>query len=167
MRPPGSPRQLEKRRRRAIQLLEKGMTLSAVAQQVGSSASSVFRWQQAFQKEGEKGLDCRASPGRPPKLSEEEKERLVSILLKGPVTFGYNTDLWTTRRVAEVIRKSFGIHYHPNHLWRFLTGLGWTCQRPERRARERDEEKIEYWKKKRLPAIKKSHRTWSPSGLSR
>jgi transposase len=167
MRPSGSPRQLEKRRRRAIQLLEKGMTLSAVAQQVGSSVSSVFRWQQTFQKEGEKGLNCRASPGRPAKLSEQEKKRLVSLLLKGPLAFGYSTDLWTTRRVAEVIRKTFGTHYHPNHLWRLLTGLGWSCQRPERRARERDEEEIERWKKRRWPAIKKSHRTWSPSGFSR
>jgi transposase len=143
------------------------MTLSAVAQQLGSSVSSVFRWQQAFQKEGEKGLNPRASPGRPARLSEQEKKRLVNFLLKGPVTFGYSTDLWTTRRVAEVIRKSFGIHYHPNHLWRLLTGLGWSCQKPERLARERDEEGIGRWKKERWPAIKKSHRTWSPSGLPR
>jgi transposase len=167
MRPSGSPRQLEKRRRRAIQLLEKGMTLSAVAQQVGSSVSSVFRWQQAFQKQGEKGLNCRASPGRPSRLSEQEKKQLVRLLLKGPLVFGYSTDLWTTRRVAEVIRKAFGTHYHPNHLWRLLTGLGWSCQKPERRARERDEEQIERWKEKRWPAIKKSLRTWSPYSLSR
>ena len=167
MRPSGSPTQLEKRRRRAIQLLEKGMNLSAVALQVGSSVSSVFRWQQAFQKEGEEGLNSRASPGRPARLSKQEKKRLVSLLLKGPLAFGYGTDLWTTRRVAELIHKSFGIHYHPNHLWRLLMGLGWSCQRPERRARERNEEEIERWKKKRWPVIKKSHRTWSPSGLSR
>jgi transposase len=167
MRPLGSPTQLEKRRRRAIQLLEKGMNLSAVAQQVGSSVSSVFRWQQAFQKEGEEGLNPRVSPGRPARLSGQEKKRLVSLLLKGPLAFGYGTDLWTTRRVAELIRKFFGIHYHPNHLWRLLTGLGWSCQKPERRARERNEEEIERWKKKRWPVIKKSHRTWSPSGLSR
>ncbi len=165
MRPSGSPTQLEKRRRQAIQLLKKGMSLSAVARQLGSSVSSVFRWQQAFQKEGENGLNPRASPGRPARLSEQERKRLVSLLLKGPVAFGYGTDLWTTRRVAEVIRKSFGIHYHPNHLWRLLTGLGWSCQKPERLARERDEEGIGRWKRKRWPAIKKSHRTWSPSGL--
>jgi transposase len=167
MRPPGSPTQLEKRRRRAIQLLKKGMTLSAVAQQLGSSVSSVFRWQQAFQNKGEEGLNPRASPGRPARLSEQEKKRLVSLLLKGPVAFGYSTDLWTTRRVAEVIRKSFAIHYHPNHLWRLLTGLGWSCQKPERLARERDEEGIGRWERKRWPAIKKSHRTWSPSRLLR
>lgn len=166
MRPLGSPMQLERRRRQAIQLLNKGMTLSAVAQHVGSSVSSVFRWQEAFQKEGEKGLKCRASPGRPSKLSEEEKKRVVELLLQGPLAFGYTTDLWTTRRVAEVIRKTLGIHYHPNHLWRVLVGLGWSCQKPERRARERNEKDIEHWKKKQWPAIKKSLRVWRPPGVS-
>ncbi len=130
MRPHESPRQLEKRRRQAIQLLKKGMTLSAVAQHVKSSVSSVFRWRQAFEREGEKGLNPRASPGRPAKLSEQDKKRLSALLLKGAASFGYSTDLWTTRRVAEVIRKSFGVHYHPNHLWRLLRGLGWSCPRP-------------------------------------
>ena len=167
MRPLGSPTQLEKRRRHAIQLLNKGMTLSAVAQHVSSSVSSVFRWQEAFQTEGEKGLKCRASPGRPSKLSEGEKKRVVELLLQGPLAFGYTTDLWTTRRVAEVIRKTLGIHYHPNHLWRVLVGLGWSCQKPERRARERNEKDIEHWKKKQWPAIKKSLRAWRPSGISR
>lgn len=166
MRPPGSPMQLEKRRRRAVQLLKKGKTMSAVAQMVGSSVSSVFRWQQAFQKEGEKGLNARAAPGRPPKLSEEKKRALVNLLMKGPLVFGYNTDLWTTRRVAEVIRKHLRVRYHPNHIWRVLRGLGWSCQKPECRARERDEGEIERWKKKRWPAIKKSPQTWGPSGVS-
>jgi transposase len=127
----------------------------------------VFRWQEAFQTEGEKGLKCRASPGRPSKLSEGEKKRVVELLLQGPLAFGYTTDLWTTRRVAEVIRKTLGIHYHPNHLWRVLVGLGWSCQKPERRARERNEKDIEHWKKKQWPAIKKSLRGWCPPGISR
>jgi transposase len=166
MRPLGSPRQLEKRRRRAIQLLQKGKTLSAVAKRVRSSVSSVFRWQQAFRQKGGEGLNGKPAPGRPPKLSEEEKQRLVEILLKGPMAVGYPTDLWTTRRVAEVIRKTFGIQYHPNHIWRLLTGMDWSCQKPERRARERDEGEIAHWKRYHWPAIKKNYRTWRPSGVS-
>lgn len=154
MRPRGSPRQLEERLCRAIQLLEKDMTLTAVAQKVGSSVSFTFRWRQTFYREGEKGLKYRA-PGRPSRLSEQEKKRLVSLLMRGPLAIRYRSDLWTTRRVAKVIRKTFGIDYHPSHLWRLLTGLGWSCQRPERRAREREEEEIERWKKRRWPAIKK------------
>jgi len=75
------------------------------------------------------------------------------------MAFGYSTIFWTTRRVAEVIRKEFGIEYHPNHIWRVLTGLGWSCQKPERRARERVEAEA-------LAGHKKNTRTWGPSGLS-
>lgn len=116
MRPPGSPEQLENRRRKAIQLLAQDITLAAVAKKVGSSVSSVFRWQQAFQQHGVKGLDSISASGCPPKLSKAQKEQLVKVLLKGPAVFGYPFNLWTTRRVAVVIYKMFGIQYHPNHI---------------------------------------------------
>lgn len=166
MRPSGSPVQLERRRRRAIRLLAQGMTFAAVAKRIGSSISSLVRWRQAFRQKGESGLNRKQAPGRPPKLSLSQKRQLVDLLLEGPLALGYSTNLWTTRRVAEVIQRFFGIHYHPNHIWRVLRQLGWSCQKPERRARERDEEAIERWKRRRWPAIKKNARTWRPSGLS-
>ncbi|MGB8952498.1 MAG: IS630 family transposase [Candidatus Aminicenantales bacterium] len=166
MRPPGSPAQLESRRRKAIQLLDQGMTVTATANRVKSSISSVVRWQQAYRKKGDAGLAPKKALGRPAKLSSAQKRKLVDLLLEGPMAFGYSTNLWTTRRVAEVIQREFGIHYHANHIWRVLTGLGWSCQKPERRARERDEMAIEEWRKKRWPAIKKNSCTWGPSGVS-
>jgi len=166
MRPPGSPAQLENRRRKAIRLRDQGMTVAAVASRVNSSISSVVRWQQAYRKKGATGLVAKKTSGRPPKLSSAQKRKLVELLLEGPTAFGYSTNLWTTRRVAEVIQREFGIHYHPNHIWRVLTGLGWSCQKPERRARERDEAAIEDWRRKRWPAIKKNSRSWGPSGVS-
>jgi transposase len=75
--------------------------------------------------------------------------------------------LWTTRRVAELIRRQFAVRYHPNHVWRLLVGLGWSYQKPERRARERNEAAIERWKRQRWPAVKKTPATWRPSGLPR
>jgi transposase len=166
MRPPGSPIELERRRRRAVGLLAQGMTFKAVAGIIGSSISSLVRWRQAYRKEGRRGLDRKQAPGRPQKLSLVQKRKLIDLLLEGPLALGYSTNLWTTRRVAEVIQRSFGIRYHPNHVWRVLQGLKWSCQKPERRARERDEDSIERWKKKRWPAIKKNDRTWRPSGVS-
>lgn len=166
MRPPGSPQQLEQRRHRAIRLLQKGLSMAGVAKEVGASISSVFRWQHAFQKSGSKGLECVPATGRPPKLSPRQKKKVIGLLLRGPVAFGYSTDLWTTRRVAEMIGREFRIDYHPNHIWRVLMGLGWSCQKPERRARERDEATIEDWRKVRWPAIKNNSGTWRPSGLS-
>ena len=167
MRPYGSPEQLEKRRRRAIELLQKGWSLSAVAAKIGCSASSVFFWREAVRKRGAQGLKAKPVPGRPSRLTQRQKQALARILVRGALRCGYATDLWTTRRVTEVIEKRFGIDYHPNHLWRILNALGWSCQMPQTRARERDEETIEHWKRYQWPHIKKGRRTWSPSGLPR
>jgi len=166
MRPNGTQKQLERRRRHAVELLKKGLNLSAAAKKIGCSVSSVFLWRQTFQKKGEQGLKPKPVPGRPPKLLGRQRKALTRILLKGALNFGYPTELWTQRRVAEVIEQQFGICYHPHHVWRVLVGLGWSCQKPEKRARERDEEAIVHWKRYRWPHIKKGRKAWRPSGLS-
>ena len=167
MRPHESQSELEKRRRRAIALLKQGKaSLSDVARQVGASKSSVSRWQQAYQESGSKALRPKEIPGRPPKLSSEEKTQLEQVLLAGPLAAGYRTDLWTLKRIAEVIHKYFGTTYHPNHVWRLLVGMNWSCQKPERRALQRNEEAIGHWKRYPWPYLKKSGKTWGPSGLS-
>jgi len=155
MRPQGTPQELERRRRRAIQLLEAGGSVSSVARAVGSSVSSVLRWRRLYQAEGAQGLRCRPAPGRPPKLSGRQRARLVRVLRRGPPAAGYHTELWTLKRVADVIEREFGVHYHPCHVWRILDGLGWSCQKPERRARERNDEEIERWRRVRWRHIKK------------
>jgi len=165
MRPHGTAQQLEKRRRQAIRLLKAGKNLSAVAQALGSSVSSVFRWLQTYRKKGSRGLDPRNTPGRPPRLSTAMKNRLAKLLLKGPRAAGYKTDLWTLQRVATVIDREFGVHYHPCHVWKLLASLGWSCQKPERRALQRDEEEIAHWNHYRWPHIKKRGKTWGPSRL--
>jgi transposase len=167
MRPHGSQEHLERRRRRAIELLRKGLNLSTVAAKVGSSVSSVFAWREAFRTRGADGLNAKRVPGRPARLSPRQKRTLTHLLLEGAQRCGYSTDLWTTRRVAKLIRKRFGVDYHPNHLWRVLNRLGWSCQKPEKRARERDEGAIAKWKRYRWPHIKKRRKTWRPFGVPR
>ena len=167
MRPPGTAQQLEKRRRQAIQLLKAGKSLSAVARAVSASVSSVSRWSQAYHTKGLRGLRPRATPGRPSKLSPSQKKRLVTLLLKGPLAAGYRTDLWTCKRVAEMIRRQWGVAYHPCHVWKRLVCLGWSCQKPERRALQRDDAAIAHWKRYRWPHIKKRSTLWRPSGLPR
>jgi transposase len=167
MRPPGTPKQLEKRRRRAVQLLESGQTLSAVARQVGAAVSSVFRWWQRYRRKGTRGLDAKPAPGRPPRLSPAEKRQLVNLLTRGALRAGYRTDLWTLPRVAALIHQRFGVRYHPAHVWKVLTALGWSCQKPERRAVERDEVAIARWTQGEWPRIKKRRPTWQPSRIRR
>lgn len=155
MRPRGTAEQLEKRRRRAIQLLKQGKSPSEVARAVKSSTSSVWRWRQAYRANGWRGLRPRRIPGRPSRLSWSQKEELQRVLERGPVAAGYKTELWTLRRVADVIRRRFGVEYDPSSVWHILRKLGWSCQKPERRARERDEEEIQRWRRERWPHIKK------------
>jgi transposase len=155
MRPRGTAKQLEQRRRRAIQLLQQGKSPSEVARAVNSSTSSVWRWRQAYRAEGWAGLQARPIPGRPSRLSDSQKEELLRILEHGPVEAGYTTDLWTLSRVADVIRREFGVQYAPSHVWAILVKLGWSCQKPRRQARERDEQAIERWRREDWPRIKK------------
>lgn len=163
MRPPGTATQLERRRRQAIRLLNAGKNLSVVARAVSASVSSVFRWAETYRRSGLRALQPRPTPGRPPKLSRAQRARLERVLLKGPLTAGYSTDLWTLTRVAEVIRRLFSVRYHPCHVWRLLHDMGWSCQKPERRALQRNEAAITYWKRHRWPHIKKRRKVWRPS----
>ena len=155
MRPRGTAAELERRRRRAVRLLESGHSLSTVARMVGAAVSAVWQWRQTVQQHGSEGLRAKPTPGRPLKLTSKQRERLPRLLLRGARAFGYPTDLWTTGRVAQVIRREFGVHYHPAHVSRVLAACGWSCQKPERRAIERDEAAIEHWKRYQWVAIKK------------
>lgn len=167
MRPSGTPEQLETRRRRAIAQVKTGHTLSAVARQLSASVSSVCRWWQAYQRDGPRGLRPKPTPGRPSRLSDTQKRKLVSLLGQGPLRAGYRTDLWTLRRVADLIRRQFDVRYHPAHVWKLLRGLGWSCQKPERRAVERDEAAIARWKRTAWPRIKKRRSPGRPSRVRR
>lgn len=155
MRPSGTPQQLQKRRVRAIALLKSGKSLSAVGRAVSASPSSVGRWRDAFQQQGYQGLQPQPIPGRPALLSSAQKRKLIRILLRGPIAAGYKTDLWTLKRIARIIRQQFGISYHPGHVWKILIQLHWSCQKPERRALQRDEAAIAHWKHYVWPRLKK------------
>jgi transposase len=155
MRPKGSAAELEQRRRQAIALLERGMRPAEVARAVETSRTSVSRWKQAWEANGKKGLASKPHPGMPPRLTDRQRQKLVKILKRGARKNGYATELWTLERVAEVIEKHFDVSYHPGHVWRVLRSIGWTSQKPERRARERDEKAIAAWRAGDWPRIKK------------
>ena len=141
---------------RAARLLAQGMKPADVARAVGCGPSSVTRWKEVIRKHGVEGLKAKPASGRPPFLSESQKKKLGKILLRGPCASGYTTDLWTCPRVAVVIERRFGVKYHPRYVWFVLRSLGWTCQKPERQARERDEKAIARWRRTDWPRIKKS-----------
>lgn len=155
MRPVGKGKQLEQRRRRAIALLEEGRAPVEVARLVGVDRRSLRRWNAVYRKQGAAGLAARAASGRPSKLSARQRRQLEKILLRGAAANGFESDLWTCPRVAQVIKRRLGISYHVDHIGRLLRSLGWTPQRPTRRAVERDEQAIQRWIKQQWPRIKK------------
>jgi len=161
MRPPGKAAALEQRRRKAVELLQRNMQIVDVAAAVKASTSSVKRWRDAYLAAGDAGLNSTPNPGRTPRLSEKQRQQLTKTLLKGARASGYLNDLWTCPRVAEVIQRMFGVEYHVDHIGRLLHKLGWSVQKPERRARERDDADIARWRKEEWPRIKKGARTKS------
>lgn len=151
---------LEKRRFSALDLVNKGdLNQSEVARRFHVCRQTVSRWMTEYRKGGEEALHQAGRAGRKPALSEEDRARLEELLLEGPERLGYETPLWTCARVAHLIDDEFGVDYHPGHVWKILSDLGWSCQRPTGRARERNEEEIRRWRRRQWPAIKKK-----PSG---
>jgi len=167
MRPKGSADLIAYRRRRALALLDEGRSLQEVARLIGCHASSVLRWRDARARKGEGAFAVGASPGRPPKLSAARRKKLSRILMKGARANVYRTDLWTTRRIGQIIERELGVSYHRGHVGRLMAAIGWTCQKPERRAVERDEPAIRQWRDQRFPEVKKTPSGWVPiSSLS-
>ena len=161
MRPHGTAQQLEARRRRAAELLGQDKTLTEVARLVGASVSSVSRWRDAVAKHGKQALAPKPVPGRPARLSEAQKRRLLKVLARGARRRGFATDLWTCARIGQVIQQLFGVEYHVDYVGTLLHKLKWSPQKPAMRARERDEGAIAQWRRETWPRLKKEARTKS------
>lgn len=118
-RPIGTPAELERRRRRAVELMDQGESPTTIARILGVGRPSLYRWRQAA-RSGADGLAAKPHPGPAPRLDGAQLERLENFLLDGATAHGWPNELWTARRVAEVIRRHFGISYHPEHVRKVL-----------------------------------------------
>ena len=142
MRPVGTPEELQRRRLRAVELVHQGESPEDVAHFLGCGRSSVYTWLKWARESPEK-LAARPHPGPTPRLSAEQLKELEALLLQGAVAHGWPTELWTAARAAELIERHFGVHFHPEHAREVLKRrLRWTSQKPQKRARERDEAAI-------------------------
>lgn len=145
----------QQRRVGAAELFRKGCSQARVASQLGVSRQTASRWHAAWEVGGKKALAGAGRTGRKCCITGDQVCRLEAILLAGAPARGYETDLWTLKRIAQVIRLEFSVSYHPGLVWKVLRQLGWTCQRPEQKARERNEAAIKRWLRHRWPRIKK------------
>jgi transposase len=146
---------MRRRRLRAARLLEAGHSQAEVARRTGVSRQSASRWQALLDKAGAKALEGAGRAGRKPKLGAGQLRQLESELLRGPREHGFKTQLWTLARVGEVIVRQTGVRLHRGHVWRVLRAMGWSSQRPQTKARERNEEAIRRWVRVKWPALKK------------
>ena len=148
--------QLAERRAEAIRLLQAGeMKQVEIARHLGVTEAAVSKWKKQLADEGPQALQLRRATGRPPKLDEAAKQALVKKLEEGAVAAGFPTEQWTQARVKQVIEREFGVVYHQNYISRLLNDLGWSVQKPDSRAIERDEDLIRAWLSRDWPRIKK------------
>ena len=146
----------EARRRQAWALKQQGWKQKDIARAMGVSEGAVSQWFSRVEREGEAGLASHPPPGPTPRLSEEQRQQIPGLLGQGAEAHGFRGDVWTSRRIREVIARQFGVHYHPDHVRKLLRQMGLSYQQPVERATQRDEEQIAAWVQTRWPTIKKS-----------
>jgi transposase len=142
MRPIGTAEELERRRRRAVELVKQGESPDDVAHFLGCGRSSVYTWLK-LDRQRPQALAAKTHPGRTPRLNQEQLAELEGLLLKGAKAHGWKTQLWTADRVAALIERRFGVRFHPEHVRKVVKRkLGWSSQKPQKKAKERDDEAI-------------------------
>lgn len=163
MRTPGSPAELERRRRLAVRRLDDGYDVPTVADLLGVAERTVWRWAAAARDRGPAGLAARPVTGRPPRLNPAQRKAALRCLRERPTDWGFPTELWTAARVAQVLREVWAVDYHPRYLSAWLRAHGWTPQTPRRAPRERKPEVIDAWCAADWPRIQKTSGTAGPT----
>jgi transposase len=153
----------EERRQRAWALKNKGWSQKDIATALGVSEGAVSQWLKRAREAGEvEALNRRPAPGKTPRLSREERAQPPTLLARGAEAYGFRGDVWTAKRVAQLIADTFGVRYHRDHVSRILRHLGWSRQRPVTRASQRNEEAVAHWRGERWPALRKKRARKTP-----
>lgn len=147
-----------KKRLRAGRMLLSGKRPAEVAEQVGVARQTVYTWKGLLDEGGIDALRAVPSRGRPAKLDASQLEGVCRVVLQSPTEHGFGTELWTLNRVGAVIERLYGVKFGTTQLWRILGALGFSVQKPEKRALERNEDGVRQWKRRTWPALKKKPR---------
>lgn len=154
MRTPGTAAELEKRRFLAITRLNEGYSAQEISEFLGVNIRTVFDWQAKYRKRGERGLQAKPPPGRKRKLTPFQERTVLGWFLQNPKKFGFHTELWTARRVAQLIERKWGVKFNSRYLNGWLARRRITPQKPQRVAREADPKAIEHWTTQDWPSLK-------------
>jgi transposase len=159
MRPKGMTKlELEARRLAAVKMVESGMAKREVARRLECAPSAVMKWTKMYAEGGRAALTAIPEEGKqqPAYLDDADRKRLEEFLLAGPLAAGFRTELWTLSRIRDLIEREFGVRYSVGHVFKIVTGLGFTSQKPEKRAREQDPEKVRDFRNRTWARLKKS-----------
>ena len=145
----------EGRRLRAWELHQQGWKQTQIAEARGVTQGAVSRWITRATIGGVDALRTRLPPGARPRLSEDQRAHLLNLLKQGAEAHGFLGEVWTQARIAKLIRRVFGVAYHRDHIGRLLRDLGWSVQKPQQQASQRNDAAIAEWRDERWPEIKK------------
>lgn len=161
-----SREQREKRRFKAAKFFKNNIPQAEIARKLKVTPAAVNYWHIDWKKHGRQGLKSKGHPGFQSRLADDKRLIFKQAVLKGPLEYGFETNFWTLSRLSAVMKKTTGIKFGHDRTWRIVRGLGFTCQKPQVRAAERDEAAIKIWREKRLPGLKKmGGNAWIFSGL--
>jgi len=156
MRPQGSKKELEMRRRLAVRLRKSGMTIREVADHIGCAPGSVARWEKMFDEGGAAGLSAIPNSGGVARLKPKQRAALERMLIAGPQAHGHRDGVWTLRRIRDLIAEQFGVRYKVSNVHRLMHDMGFSAQKPVVRALERNEEAIESFRNREWKKVKKT-----------
>ncbi len=163
MRSQGSAAELEARRRLAVRRVGEGWTRQEVATFLGVHPETVGEWVRAHTAGGDIALAAKPHPGRRPFLTAVQERQVLAWLADPPTKHGFRTDLWTARRVADLIAQRFGVRFHPHYLRAWLRQRNYTPQKPARRAKQRNPRAIDRWLKADWPRLEKKSKRRTPT----
>lgn len=146
---------LEDRRLTAGKLFHKGVSQAEIAAKLNVTAAAVCKWHAEWEARKEKGLLSKGPTGADPILNTKKRQALKQAILSGPAKAGYATDFWTLERIRALAKKKLRIDLGTTSVWRTMISLGFSVQKPERRARERNERAVTDWRLKTFPKLKK------------
>src|SRR6185503_13820025 len=158
MRTPEHGKDAERRRAHAVALAKEGLSSTAIGRQLGVDSRTVRRWKAAHRRHGAAGLETHTAPGRTCRLTKQQLRGLSRRLVRGAIAQGFASDLWTCPRIAQFIEHQYQVTYHVDHIPRLMKSLGFSVQKPERQARERDADAIHAWIERTWPKLKKRPR---------
>lgn len=161
-----SHKEREKVRLRAGKLFQIGVSQAETARRLKATPAAVNYWHKAWEDKGMRGLKSTGPTGFASELTPEKRLLFKRAILKGPLEYGYQTNLWTLPKLSAVLRRVAGFRCSDVWTWHIVRNLGFTPQKPQVKARERDEKAIIEWKTKTLPGLKKmGGKTWILSGI--